>query len=167
MLSLIVSIALIFAFLGFPLFFVGLIVLLVTVIKKTSKIPAIIIMIISILLIISGFVLGQIDIETLEKQEESETIMVEAESEVRTMIYSKYMSSMIGGNIKNLTVDFTTKKANGDDYILYGKYTIIDNYNDKYVGKFEISLEYVDTYDDGSVNFRKKSVNISNAIKEN
>ena len=44
---------------------------------------------------------------------------------------------------------------------------ILDNYNEKYVGKFEISLTYIETHEDGSVSFEENSVNIGVATKEN
>ena len=43
---------------------------------------------------------------------------------------------------------------------------ILDNYNEKYVGKFEISITYVKTHDHGSVSFAENSVYISAATKQ-
>ena len=162
MLTVLVSIGLIFSVLGFPLLLVGLIMLLVKAIKKTNKKSALIIIAISILLIASGFALSAIDTDSIEQND----IMQEAESEVEAMIYAEYISSMVGGDIKNITVNYTTKKVEGNEYILYGKYTILDNYNEKYVGKFEISLTYIETHEDGSVSFEENSVNIGVATKE-
>jgi uncharacterized membrane protein len=162
MLTMLVSIGLIFSVLGFPLLLVGLIMLLVKAIKKTSKKSALIIILISILLIASGFALSAIDTDSIEQND----IMQKAESEVESMIYAEYISSMVGGDIKNITVNYTTKKADGNEYTLYGKYTILDNYNEKYVGKFEISLTYIETHEDGSVSFEENFVNIGVATKE-
>ena len=44
---------------------------------------------------------------------------------------------------------------------------ILDNYNEKYVGEFEISLTYIETHEDGFVSFEENSVNIGVATKEN
>lgn len=162
MLTMLVSIGLIFSVLGFPLLLVGLIMLLVKAIKKTSKKSALIIILISILLIASGFALSAIDTDSIEQND----IMQKAESEVESMIYAEYILSMVGGDIKNITVNYTTKKADGNEYTLYGKYTILDNYNEKYVGKFEISLTYIETHEDGSVSFEENFVNIGVATKE-
>ena len=159
--SIVVVVGMILGILGFPLFLIGLIMLLVKAIKKSSKKPALIVMLIAVLFIVVGAMSSGVDTDSLMGDN-----IEKAEEEVRTIIYEKYMSSMMDGNIKNISVDFTTKNADGSDYTFYGKYTVIDNYNEKYVGKFEITLAYVETYSDGSVNFKRKLVNIESAIKQ-
>jgi hypothetical protein len=92
--------------------------------------------------------------------------MEEAQDEVESMIRTEYIGSMLSGDIKALDVNYTTKKVDGNNYHFFGTYTILDNYNEKWVGKFEISITYVETHEDGSVSFDENIVQIEKAYKE-
>ena len=51
---------------------------------------------------------------------------------------------------------FTSDDVDGNEYTLYGKVTVMDQYNDSYRGNFSVVL----SYNEASDSFTKKSVDI-------
>lgn len=144
-----------------PLFIVGLLILIIQAIRKKKKKPALIVMLMSVVLLIGGFGVTLIGDTELFPPNKSEA----ARDEVEAIIYAEYMDSLLEGDAKGLTVNITTEEVNDDEYAFYGKYSIVDNYGDKYTGKFEIVLAYQETHSDGSISFSEKKVDIGTAYK--
>ena len=149
-LYILMSIGLILAILGFPMFLIGLIMLIVKGIRRKSKKPAYIVMLKSVILIIGGFVLSAVDTDRLAEKE----IEKAAKERAEQLIATEY-------NFDTITYDEVSVK-NGR-YTFSGSF-IVNDISGNYKGFFEIVLRFNEYNDDGSVSFDHVIVDITPAV---
>ena len=134
------AISMIMILISIPLLFVGLIMLIIQAIMKKKKKSSLIVMLISVLLFVGSlgvFVLG--DPSLFPKD-----MMQEAQDYAKTLVVAEF-NPITNDNVKSVSVDFTNKDVDGNTYTFQGKVTVIDNFSDKYTGRFTIVLTYSET----------------------
>ena len=155
------AISMILVFVGVLLFVIGFIALIIKAIRKKKKLPALLVMLVSVVMIISSiFVFAGEEISNLVP-ESSESIMEEAKDYAETLVIAEY-NPVTHSNIKSVDVKFTSDDVDGNEYTLYGKVTVMDQYNDSYRGNFSVVL----SYNEASDSFTKKSVDIETPTKK-
>jgi len=118
-----------------------------------------------LLFFVGGSALPKSDTNYAEQHWSALTAMSEAEKEdaFRTAVRSG-VSFYITWNYdvkENHNIDISTVEVNGNTYTAYGKVTVTDNYGDSYTGKFTAVYEF----DENTQKFDKKSVDVSDLIK--
>lgn len=131
--------------------------------RKTLK-PVRVIVLIALFLI-GGSALPESDTNYAEQHWNALTAMTEEEKEdeFRTAVKSGVSFYIITNyDVKeNHNIDISTVEVDGNTYTAYGKVTVTDNYGDRYTGKFTAVYEF----DDNTQKFDKKSVDVSDLIK--
>ena len=118
-----------------PIFAIGFIMLIIQAIRKKKKKPAVLIMVISVLMFVGGFILPIAgDLGEIIPSISTNNIDKEIESKVNgdVSVYCMFNYK----DVKSTLVNVTSIKQDGNTYVVYGKVNIIDNYGDKYTGNF-------------------------------
>lgn len=113
-------------------FIIGIIYLLAVLIAKRSKKPALITLILSVVIFVAGLINCAIP-EASKKPE--------IEDYVEKIVLMKY-NPLFNDNIHSVDTQILDIDEDGNTYTVKGKTTILDDFRDKYVGRFVISLQY-------------------------
>ena len=114
--------------------------------NTTKKWIKVLLTILVVLLAISSLLFGIVssaDISTSETSSVSthrgKVSEKDVKAEAETMVRAKYMSYILNDCV--VTVNITNVSKDGDQYTVYGKVSITDQYKDTYTGRFTIVLE--------------------------
>ena len=131
-----------------PVFIIGFISLIVQFIRKKNKKVPIIMIFVSILLVVGCLGVPLLDdqeeiasyVSSLSEEKAMENIDEEIEKKVKADVSVYCMFNY--DNVKNTLVYVTTTEQDGNIFYVYGKVDVIDNYGDKYEGKFNAKYRF-------------------------